>query len=162
MAAPSQPSLTDAQTRLVLQFRAIRNSLGNFGRHGEAQFNVFMTPPHIDKGAKLLTFFEPGLPRETRSIVLRLSGGKRPTTFDVGDVDDYKWDVAITDTDVTSVEAVDAYGTPLSFGVPFGPKRAEPEPHTTTVIGEILPPGSGAEGNGEAQQYPDQDDRGGD
>jgi hypothetical protein len=136
-----QQDLRPEQQHLILQFRALRNGLGNFGRHGETPDKAILASPEISPGHSrgngyTLTFVEP-LPRGTASILLRYP--RREAVYPVSDVDDEYWELPISDPEVTSVEVWDVHGEPLAVGIPhFHDKGKKRSRQLTTVTGRPI------------------------
>lgn len=132
-----QQDLRPEQQHLILQFRALRNGLGNFGRHGETPDKAILASPEISpdswENRYTLTFVEP-LPRGTANILLRYP--RREALYQVSDVDDEYWELPISDPEVTSVEVWDVHGEPLAVGIPhFHDAGKNRNKQQTTVTG---------------------------
>ncbi|MGW4124414.1 hypothetical protein [Nocardia sp. NPDC004711] len=73
---PEDP-LSEGQQQLIVQFRALRNGLGNYGRHGETLDHVLLPSPLLerndhqptDEGPYILEFIDP-IPQGTAWVLL--------------------------------------------------------------------------------------------
>ncbi|MEU7603495.1 hypothetical protein [Streptomyces sp. NPDC041003] len=134
----SGPGFDEGQLRVELEFRAMRNALGNFGRRGQSDV-ALLRSPHLLDGRLLLE--RSSLPKETDSILVfyRTQESRRFNLRDGhhrGDRDDEQPDfeyfrpeseegrveylvLNVGDCDVvTGVQVDDAYGNPLRLGLP--------------------------------------------
>ncbi|HET7399944.1 MAG TPA: hypothetical protein VFJ94_15625 [Intrasporangium sp.] len=140
-----QQDLQPEQQHLILQFRALRNGLGNYGRHGESPDRALIPSPEIRPSggpytAYTMTFVDV-LPRTTARILLRYAD--REVAYDVEAVDPESWELPIPDQAVDAVVLSDVRGEPLAIGIPtFHDDRASQTGHGMTVTGEPLPAGA--------------------
>ncbi len=139
-----QQDLRPEQQQLILQFRALRNGLGNFGRHGETPDKAILASPDISPGdarnARYTLTFVEALPSRAASILLRYPHPPFESFYSVGDVDNEYWEIVIADPEVASVEVWDAHGEPLAVGVPhFHDKGRNRSKQKTSVTGRPVP-----------------------
>jgi hypothetical protein len=104
------PALGYDQLQLELRFRAARNGLGNFGRHGERDV-ALLPEPELDGGTLR---FAP-LPPDARTVILFRADGERLGQIQVegGDAP-----VIREVPEVAWVQVDDAHGNPVRLGFP--------------------------------------------
>jgi hypothetical protein len=105
------PPLGYDQLQLGLRFRAVRNGLGDFGRHGGRDVALLLPAPELDGGTLR---FAP-LPQDARTVILFRADGKRLRDRQVegGDTP-----VIEGVPDVAWVQVDDAHANPLRLGFP--------------------------------------------
>jgi hypothetical protein len=104
------PSLGYDQLQVGLRFRALRNSLGNFGSHGERDV-ALLPSPQLDDGT--LTFAP--LPADAATVILFRVDGEQLSQIDVSGGDTL---VVNGVPDVAWVQVNDLYGAPIRLGFP--------------------------------------------
>jgi hypothetical protein len=101
------------QLRIALRYGAVRNALGNFGRHGETDVALVAPPPTLNVTTRALTLNT--LPSNAHAVVV----------YDRADLELQRFPAKVSSTvdenkvaAVASVEIEDSAGTPFLFGIP--------------------------------------------
>ncbi|MFI5527477.1 hypothetical protein ACIA8O_02865 [Kitasatospora sp. NPDC051853] len=104
----------EEQLDIELEFRALRNGLGNFGRRGNSDIVLMRSPRH--KGDRLV-FADRSLPGATDRIVVRYPGGER-TTFRPDQLE-HGQELEVGTEAVSAVQLLDRHGTVIRLGIPY-------------------------------------------
>jgi hypothetical protein len=116
---PVAAGLNPAQRRLVLDFRALRNGLGNLARHGD-QTVVLMRRPTLNQFG-ILTFADPLPPGSAKLRIFDRNG----TQLDERHVSAGTTSVEHVD-EAASVQIDDPQGEPILLGFPVRSFAFEP------------------------------------
>jgi hypothetical protein len=124
-ALRQQDPLTPDQQRVALQYRMIRNGLGNYGGHGDAGNDVAvirMTQTVVNRRVSRLTFEDP-LPVNASQLTLYVRARDQKIVVTLKSIDPQNRSyVVLDDPDdderIERVDVLDRLGAPIAAGAP--------------------------------------------
>jgi hypothetical protein len=110
----STAPLNPAQRRIALHYGALRNALGNFGRHGDANTALLSPAPRLEEiGPRSVLVFDAAIERAARVATYAADGTSRGTFAFPSDL---RLHVG-AGAPIRTVEIEDDQGTPFLLGI---------------------------------------------